>query len=151
MAYLPTNNTLTVGGRVFTDFTNLIVLYASFGGATPYSTARLMTGSGGTGYTPSGSNKFRVLAVQAFANGGAAGAVGIGYGNTDIGFASAAASTTPVYPGGGSSAQCLFMASSATVQAEASMNFLVPNGKYLQLLGDGVSYASCIIYGYEEA
>jgi hypothetical protein len=147
--------TLTVGGRVLTDLTNLITLYAPITTSGHYTTARQAAAS--AGYTPSGSKAFKVAAMVPVPNGGASSTnFGILYGNTDVGFDSASAPTSPIYPGGFSTAvQRWGQASSASSGSYVnnfvipSVDFVVPNGKYLAVVADNSS-CNAMVYGYEQ-
>jgi len=150
MALIPTQATLTVGGRVFTDLKNLILIRAHTQIAGNYSTARQLNSS--TGYTPSGANKFRILAVRITLHAASADTQ-IGYGDNDVTLSSVAAPTNIVWPTGDPAGA--FLTTSFAVSAfpldkyEIALDFLVPNGKYIFNFS-GVE-ASYDIFGYEEA
>lgn len=151
----PAIPTLTVGGQVFTDLKNLKVLVGGFAGAANGNcTFRLP--SGNSGYTPSGSNKFRFLAIQIVAISVAPGSFAqICYSDNDVGFVTNTAFTNQINPG--ADVRGGFFCSSSSVSTstfsyEIAVNFLVPNGKYPGISNNASAF-NCAIraFGYEEA
>ena len=141
MALIPTQTTLTIGGRVFTDLANLIVLYAG-PGINSKSTFR--TAGGSSGYTPSGSKTFVCAAWRA--NIAAGTSIQIGYTDNDVGLQSAGSFTNFVQPGHGIPS---FYAAGALENVEQILtDFTVPNGKYLSLDGGGANLI-IQVFGYE--
>lgn len=150
----PAIPTLTIGGRVFTDLTNLKVLVGGFAG-TANGNCTMREASSSSGYTPSGSKAFRILAVQIIAISVAPGSfAGILYADNDVGLATNTAFTNAVYPGGDSRGG--FFNSSASVVTttfsyETALNFRVPNGKYPAVTNNASTFNCGIrIFGYEE-
>jgi hypothetical protein len=138
--------TITIGGRVFTDLNNLIILQGQ-PGANGHATLR--TCNGLAGYTPSGSKAFRALAVRAVSS--TPGPVGthLGYGNTDVGANSASDPAGVVWLGGTATTAGFlgseqFGASGST--NETPVDFTVPNGKYPCMSGANVVLW---VFGYE--
>jgi len=150
----PSVPSLTVAGRTFTDLKNLIVTSGGFAGAANgQCTPR--RGSGSSGYLPSGSKAFRVLAIQFYAVSVAPGSfVGYFYCDNDLGIATATAATNGVYPG--NDARCSYISSATSLattdkSVEFVVDFLVPNGKYFSVTSNGSALnCSFRVYGYEE-
>jgi hypothetical protein len=142
---------LTVGGRVFTDTTNLIQAVCFVTGTTnPNCTFRKMSGS--AGYTPSGSKSFRILAMKILNNSSANNSsFYVGYSTNDVGFGTTTGPTGAVYVAG-QSTLLMFNTTSGISSIEYPMDFTVPNGKYPFISNGTVSSLSgfVIIYGYEQ-
>lgn len=149
---LGTIPTITVGGRVFTDLTNLIILIGVLENAGDFTTLRKMNAT--SGYQVPGGKTFTAMAIKIA---GAPQNIGCNhsvlYGDNDVGENSASAPATPVYAGG-------FTAPSATVQSvkdsggallfpEAAINFQVPTGKFMAHTADASVRSIVYIYGYE--
>jgi hypothetical protein len=121
---------IQVGGRVFTDLTNLILIY---GRATTTTNSTLRKPNGSSGYTPAAGKTFTVHAVRAIVMAAAAAGCIIGYADNDIGFSSASALTNPVRIGGASH-PFIAMASLTPDMNEAALGlsgaFAVPEAKY---------------------
>lgn len=145
MSYLPTVETLTVSERVFTDLTNLKILYGSFTGATGNCTLREKGGT--SGYTPSGSNSFRVLGIKIYM--GTAGNLFIQQSDNDVGVNTGTGATGSVYPGGNISLGYISYGLGGNSFRELSFDFTVANTKYLTINGDGTSGCYVLVYGYE--
>lgn len=150
--YIPTQETITVGGKTFTNIANLKILYFALGGANGWSTARLQDGT--AGYTPSGANKFRVLGIKLRISVAptAAGTLTIQQADNDSGMATTTASINPVYLGGDPDSAYLLYGSSWTAGSrhEFNLDFVIQNTKYLTFTGDGTSVIHGEVYGYEE-
>ncbi len=147
---------LLVGGQLFTDLANLIVLYASASGSatTDKSTFRLPNAS--SGYQVPASRTLRIYAARAriFATAaGGAGMFNILYGDADVGNAGNTAFTNPVYRGGVNINSQIGNKSSVSSPGNAMFEeaflFDVPTGKYpsTQCL-DTANPANIIIFGY---
>lgn len=146
---------LTIGGLTFTDCSsNLIVLKAavSTNGAA-YTSFRQINGS--TGYTPSGSNKFRVWAVMCNSSDSTVGNVDIFYKDTNSGIDDS--NGTGAFPEGNfglgtANYQLAAPARDASpgIRVYGRAGLLVPNGKYLALHNNTAAGAQCLAYGYEE-
>lgn len=148
MSFIPTQSTLTVGGRVFTDLTNLITLLG-YVGTNQYTTFRQVNSS--SGYQVPGGKSFRCAAIRAnvFAAAAATYVYGPGYGDNDVGLASVAAPTGIVVPGGGSpQTDRLFDCSQLGIQ-ESSVDFLIPTTKYPFAVSNGVVIVTFTLFGYE--
>lgn len=148
--------TLSVAGRNFvnlTPTTGLLTLQTIVNAAQRYGTSRL--GNATAGYTPSGSNRFRVQAVKFRVNSPSA-QLFIGYGDNDVGIGVNTAPTTPVYMAGIDPASTygnIVWNSSTSIPTntvvEVSIDFIVPNGKFLFFDADGNTTALVFAYGYE--
>lgn len=137
--------TLIVGGKSFTDLTNLITLYGAIGGsAASFCSFRKQDGT--AGYSPSGVT-FRCGGIKALAS--VAGSFAIGYCDNDLGLPSGTSPTNPVYIAGFGSTATPFTAQTAQYLGD-SFDFTVPAGKFLFAYG-GLSTLNCIIQvvGYE--
>ena len=140
---------LIVGGRVFIDLDNLIILYG-YAGANTACTPRKWNGS--SGYTPSGSLKFVCLAVKCTSFSVTAARSQFGSGNTDVGMDSASLPTSPVYVAGSSAVQELASGVSGSTGAgpyETAVYFEIPNGKFAFCNGTAGIDRSYLLYGYE--
>jgi hypothetical protein len=135
---------LTVGGRVFTDLANLIILTGGVGGAgNGNSTLRRLGGS--AGYTPSVGKTFRALAVRVTFN--VAGSIYLGYADNDAGTNGSTAFTNLVYVG--SNIANGVMAASVA-QSESPVDFTCPNGKYPATTNAaGAANGTILVFGYE--
>jgi len=142
-----------IGGRLFTNLSSLIILHGRIQN-TVATTCTLRTANGSSGYTPSGSNKFRARAIRMSIAGVSSGAsCTLMYSNNDVGFAGTTAYVSPVYYCGTTNAeyaQC--PGSPAQGYYETVTDFLVPNGKYPGLYDNGAANQWIVqIFGYEEA
>lgn len=149
---LGTIDTVTEGGRVFTDVgvSTLITLCAVTTGSNNCTFRKT---NGTAAYTPSGSNKFRVLSIRAYANTtGGIILVNIAQSDNDVNFnTGTTALTNPVYLCGSSQGilPCAAPASGGVfTPGEEALNFLLANGKYLSTDSHNVSI---FVHGYEEA
>ena len=127
---------VTVGGRTFTDLTNLITI-SNYGLGANYSTMRK---SDGTNYTPSGIKKLRILAFKVKVLEAGNGIREIGYGDTAVTDSAAAPTNAVIARLGIVNATAL-----DNTSYEFATNIEVPNGKYPYVRGCFVA-----IYGYEE-
>lgn len=154
---LGTIDTLTIGGRTFTDLTNLISLVGVFAGSTDiYCTFRKSNGS--AGYTPSGSNRFQLGALvnQSVSIAATAGDYFVmAQSDNDAGFPSSTTLTNPVYVA--ANASLFINLSQDTTKQTAEFinyfNFIIANGKYLSIAGNSITGANSrwllTAYGYE--
>ncbi len=136
---------LTVGGRTFTDLTNLqlLLIQCSF---AKYSTFR--TPAGTPYQVPVGKN-FRALCIQVNSSAGS-GRSTLGYDTTDRGIDNASL-TSPAYMGGSAVASQLNFSTSWT-EFTHLLNFLIPATRYPFIYADvGSGYVSCKLFGYEES
>lgn len=144
-----TSPTLEIGGRVFTDLTNLKTLICT-AETTNNGTFREINGS--AGYQVPVGKKFKVLGVKALvANATVQGAAGFSYADNDIGINSASALTNQVQLFGASSAGFAYLTTSVGVFENAfceSNAPFVPAGKYL-IQNAPTSFVICYVYGVE--
>jgi hypothetical protein len=146
-------DTLTIGGRVFTDLANLITLFAEGGSTNGFTTFRQPNAS--SGYTPSGSNSFLLAALYINPSAPSLPSTGIayGYGDTDVGVSSASPPTNPVYPGNSVTITDIIAYGSTTNLFQPTLvypNFKTPNTKYPFFSNDsGAGQFTCQGYGYE--
>lgn len=142
MPLYPETASLSLGGRKFSEAElkggNMVYLIAADTGTGNYNTFREFNGT--AGYVVPGGKTLRILALRLSSNAttGSQYAVKLLYGDTDVGFASAAAPTTPVYMGGSSAANygiASLITTGGASQAEDIANFTVPTGKYPAFLG----------------
>lgn len=144
---------LTVGNRVFTDVsTNLIQLVCYATAAAGQCTFRKQNGT--TGYTPSGSKDFYILAAREVVDvAGASGFCRLSYSDNDKGVKTATAPTNPVYYGGAADNSAQVGATHAVAGAIAEQaigggtGFKVLNTKYPGVTCDTAAWVT--VYGYE--
>lgn len=142
--------TLNIGGRIFTDLTNLIVLVGNGVGPTNLnSTLRKQNGS--AGYQVPATKTFQALALRIMtsvtaANSGAS----ILYSDNDVGTRSPTVFTNPVYIGGSSTNGTVgdgpFVAGQFT---DTPLQFSIPTGKYVGTITAGAGVYFYQVYGYE--
>lgn len=148
MSYFPTQQTLTVGGRVFTDLDNLKVLYGNVGQTSGAATLREPNSS--SGYVVPALKTFKILAIEVIYGANVSGVL-VAYGDTDVGMASTSYPTNVVYTGG-DQVNFSVIGSAANTMAQASVSFNVPAGKYPcsgTIGAAGSAIASIKVYGYE--
>ena len=129
-------DTLTIGGRVLTDIKNLIWLYgvAVTAGGALYSTARKDNET--SGYEVPSGFQLRLVAAFVPAPGATAADLtdfAVYYGDDDVGIASAANLTNPVYPAGDIAAAYVLRCSPPN-QGVAVVNRIIPAGKFVGML-----------------
>jgi hypothetical protein len=146
---------LTIGGRVFTDLTNLKILQGVANGTTNVRCSLREAGAS-AGYQVPVGKTFKVLAVVFQVGASAAGtsnSVAFAYSDNDVGVAASTAFTNPVYIGGNldNGAYMPLTALSNLTKTEFSVNFDIPAGKYLgiQALSTGAVVVRATVYGYE--
>lgn len=143
---------LTIGGRVFTDISNLIVLCGGPATAARFSTLRRPNGS--AGYQITAGKTFRIEAIVIFSGTAASIATyNLLYGDTDVGLDSAAAPTTPVYCGGGATVYTAMVGRGTGGASEQfpqvfHPHFDIPATKYACITVDKAASA-VFVYGYE--
>lgn len=142
--------TIEVGGRIFTDLDNLVILHGYTAGNLRCT---LRKPNASAGYQVPVSKKFVVKAMRVWANTTGNGYGTLGYSDNDVGQNSATALTNGVFLGGDASidasgsGKAAQAASGAYVQrGEGLTNFEVPAGKYISMTGSQTQY---IIFGYE--
>lgn len=150
-AYAPTAPTLTVGGRTYTDLTNLIEL-SCYAAGNNNCTFRAPNGSAGYAVTTGKTLKiqsFRCFVITSASNTGTGWLL---YADNDVGVNTATAFTNGVRYGG--SAASGYLASFGSLVSsgyfEGPISYSIPAGKYPGIQGNdtGVVY-NCKIYGYE--
>lgn len=138
---LGTIPTVTIGGRVFTDLTNLLILQSFTGNASRRGTFRL----GQTGYQA--VNTLTIYALEAHAASATAMQFQLAYGDTDLGFDSASALVTPVYEFGGY-AGTRHTTAAVGVARQFACKHQTPTGKYPAV--DFLSSSGTVTaYGYD--
>lgn len=146
--------TLTIGGKVLTDLRNVIRLNAfATGTSTVRSTARLDSAS--SGYQVPATKSLRIIAARFRNGGGTIAQVAIGYSDNDVGITASTALTNGVFASGSATVATTVPAVAAVAfagLAEASLNFVVPTGKYVVMQKDTTSNVDmqCELYGYLE-
>jgi hypothetical protein len=146
--------TLTVGNRVFTDLTNLIILYgAAHGTTTTNCTFRKANAS--SGYTPSGSKAFKVQALSSNLSFSAASTNGTAvllYSDSDTNPDTSNVFTNPVYIGGNASNAAIGnLISLSNSHFEYAVDFTIPNLKYpgFSISSTSTVFQTIQLYGYE--
>ncbi len=150
----PGVGTLTVCGMPLST-TNLIQLNCRLNGANSNCSFRKANTS--AGYTPSGSNKFRVKVLRILTTtGSATSGAQLLYSNNDVGYGTATSFTSPIFEFGISGNYMIPATGSIFgngiqefMQCETS-DFLVLNAKFPGVSGDGTNTFSAQLYGYEE-
>lgn len=146
---------LTVAGRTFTDLANLIVLgiHCVAPGAGRYSTFRLPSAPGGTGYqVPVGKVlKIRAMQIIQISGIGAGSNTYFGYADNDVGPSSATIPTNLIWPHGNQTAG-LQVAPNITHTAdnprlEAPFTFDIPAGKYAFVYAETTYSIVAFLYG----
>lgn len=154
MALIPTQATLTVGGRVFTDLANLIVLYG-YADTVSRATLRKMGDQSGAGYQVPVGKTLKVYAMKTVSSDTGGSSVQVAQVDADIGFASATALTNPIYFGTESStltsANVMINPPGVGSTHEVSGHPLgsVAAGKYVGMDTAGTG-SSLFVYGYLE-
>lgn len=133
-AYAPLAPSLTVGGRVFTDLTNLIVLqcYVSLNNGCTFRKT-----NASSGYQVTAGKTLTIWAYRLETANTASISNGIPYyADADIGFSSGTAPTSPVYIAGGA-ASTIWASTALAAQAtstpgmkEVATEFPIPATKY---------------------
>lgn len=147
---LGTIDTITVGGRVFTNLSGLIQLYGFTIDATNrYTSVRKPSSS--SGYAPSGVI-FQVSAVRIVNfNTNTQNGLAIFYSNNDLGVSSTTVPSSPVYIGGDSTLSEI-VATTTTQGSETIFltDFRVPSGKFLGFDNNAQNNDMHFqVYGYE--
>jgi len=137
---------LSVGGFVFNDPQNVLTLFGQCTTANYWATLR--KDADGSGYQVPSGYKLRLRAARLNPNSVATSiSTQILYGDTDVGFNSAAAPTTPVYCGA-SGMPVLTGIKSTPLVLEEALDFYVPSLKYpCAKLGDNTVVC---FFGYLE-
>lgn len=144
--------TLTVGGRVFTDLQNLIILS---GHANNTRNGTLRKPNGSAGYQITAGKTYQIHAAKFWSSvlSTVNASVFLAQGDTDLGLDSASAITNPVYPFGQSTTTTgIFTTTNNTgiVVSEQDFRFNVAAGKYVNIANSGGGQLmSLMTYGYE--
>lgn len=145
---------LSIGGRVFTDVSNLKILGASFDAVTTVNgTFRLPNTT--AGYQVPASKKFVVMAivVKIFESTAAASTIGmrLQYSDNDVGLQTSTALTNAVAVFGSNQASSFgtLANTSLSSQFQEAVYFEVPAAKYLTGINISAKVASALVYGYE--
>ena len=138
---------LTIGGRVFTDLTNLLIFSGPVAGAANgITTLRRMNASAGYQVTAGKTLYLLAIEINTF-TAVATTALSVGYSDTDLGRLVNTAPTNPVYMEG---AAGYGFPTIATGKIEYGMIFTVPATKYPFINNSGnATTAQIRIYGYE--
>lgn len=158
---LGTIPTVTVGGRVFTDLTNLKILSTSLAASSNKYAPLYDTTPGGTPgvYQVPGGKTFIIYAIKyrlEQASGGTSLAGGLFYGDTALADNDAGPLTNPVGAISGnagitSNADLIFTDTwgTANPNLEMSIGGQVPTGKYLHIFQNTALGSHVTVYGYE--
>ncbi len=150
---LGTIDTLTVGGRVFTDLVNIIVLG---GYITTNTNSCLRKSNGAAGYAVTSGKTLTISAVRAqsgvtlSATEGVSG-FSLAQADVDVGLDSASALTNPVYDRGTASFRTAYLFSAAgqnNVVDVGGISLPVLATKYLAVNGSSTAM-SIMAFGYE--
>lgn len=136
--------TLTIGGRVFTDLTNLIEL-VGIAGNTNGTTLRKPNAT--SGYTVTAGKTLTIYAVRVVVSSASAGVeIGLGYADNDVGQNTATSFTNPVSLGGVGNLMTL----STVGIFELAPFFQAPSTKFPYVQGlSGSGRFLVEAYGYE--
>ena len=140
---------LSVGGRIFTDLANLIVLIGRTSTTNRYSTGRLFSAS--SGYQVTAAKTLKIMAGRV-RTGTASNEIQLrlGYGDTDVGQDSSSAPTNPVWNGGDTSIAQISVIGTVATEFAADCYMNIPATKY-PCIDDGSTGGGCsyTLYGYE--
>lgn len=144
---------LSIGGRIITNVpsptnssTTLITLTGYVDASGEYATLR--TPNGTSGYQVTSGKTLTIVAVQVNTEVSGSAGVQLGYGSTDIGFASTTLPSAPIYFGG--DANNVITATPNVGSFYAAPNFQIPSGQYpLMFNGSANGRTSFTAYGYE--
>lgn len=142
--------TVTVGGRVFTDTTNLIMLVCA-NQNTNGCTFRKPGSS--TGYLVPVGKTFKAQALQLNVTVGASNSLmSVGYADNDVGVNTSTAPTNPVYAAGNSLASGFFNLNLTGAPLQVVLpDFLIPAQKYIyQVASGGTATYATVLFGYEQ-
>jgi len=149
----PAIPTLTVGGRVFTDLSNLIVLYGYASGTTTiYCSLRLATAS--AGYQVTSGKTLRILALEAhsvYTTAAAANGVLPGYTDDDVGMNSSTVGTNRVSVTAGAGSLIFPPVNSALAYSQMPIDWRIPATKYPGFVVQSATLVNIGIraFGYE--
>lgn len=145
---------ISIGGRLFTDIPNLIVLKAGVNGASVRASARSQFAS--AGYQVTAGKTLTIFAIQVNNLVADAGSLGIGYTDNDLGLAGTTAVTnqkmygTGVSSATGSAGDNGLCPIAAVGQNERATVIKIPATKYVCIeASSGSAKATVVMYGYE--
>ncbi len=144
-------DTLTVGGRVFTDVTSNLIIIGSSGpnGTGNHNTMR-KPGSA-SGYQVTSGKTLTLYAFSAIASVlGSGGGIQFAYGSTDVGFNSNSAPAGVFYFGSGSANATEFSLSPVGTTVQGAIHHPIPALNYADCLSaTATNTLTCYAYGYE--
>lgn len=141
--------TLTVGGQVFTDLSNLIVLNAVVSGVGA-GNATFRKSNTSAGYQVPASKTFKVMAIEFDVLVAASGGFTLLYADNDVTQEAATAFTNPIYPAGTPNTINRFGTNTASVRLDFPFKFDIPTGKYPGITNfNNALQAGIRLYGYE--
>lgn len=141
-------DTITVGGRIFTDLSTIIIVTAPLDQSTgAKATFRLPGGT--AGYPVTAAKTYTVHAISLNANTAISGYQFL-YSDNDVGLNTATAHTNPIYENGGSITVASVGTPANTFQGIAT-KFAIPAGKYPGsiVVGAGSAGGHAQAWGYE--
>ena len=149
MALIPNARpSLTVGERVFTDITNLIVAYGRCSTTNTNSSLRKYDGTAGYQVTAGKSYEITAMSAVVITTSGAE-ELRLLYSDNDVGIAVATGFTTPIYPAGNSGTGTILSLAAAGNLTRA-LRFRVIAAKYPGITNSGtVAIVQAQTYGYE--
>lgn len=142
-------DTVTVGGRSFTDVPNLIILSMYIGGSGNFTTGRKANGT--AGYQVTAGKTYTIGAIRGYLMLASAGTTiqsGIGYADNDIGLDQNTTPTNPVYAYGASTA-AVFAPYFSQLTLELPVLFGIPQNKYVFTLNSDGTKQQWYTFGYE--
>lgn len=146
MSSFPGGPTIQVGGRVFTDLTNLIILR---GYATNTGYSSMFQAGSSSAYQVTAGKTLTILAIEIFSEAADNGAIFL-YGDNDVGF-NGASPTTPVFNFPTSTAATKLNTAVKSITSGWNYKWTIPATKYPAFeaqSGGGVG-VWVTAYGYE--
>lgn len=146
---LGTIPTITVGGHLFSDLTNLIIAAGKLASNNHYTETRKSSST--SAYQVTTGKTLSIGAVENLIDTAAAGtqALILLYGDNAVGLDTATVPTTPVYVSGSVTISSLCWAASTTGVFSAASNFQVPALKYPSFNHAFNGSSNPRLYGYE--
>lgn len=146
----PVIPSVIVGNRTLIDNGSLMVLYCATNSATNrYCTFRKQDGS--SGYTPSGTRSFHLLAVRSLSFNTTSANFTIFQSGNDVGIMSSTSPTSVVNIGGNANLGTFYKSGAIGWTGDYLADFVVSNGKYLSYDNGGVlSIDLTMAFGYEQ-
>lgn len=141
-------DTLTVGGRTFTDVSsNLIELAVAAQSATQFGTARKLNASSGYAVTAGKTLTIYAARITIITAGSGAG-LNLLYGSSDVGMGSGSTPSGVFYMAGSTTSTLNINQNASLGYQEFAVNFSVGSGLFPGILINGGS-VSGILFGYE--